>query len=162
LTAQLDTGYNFQTEKGIPVVFNSSYVIDQNRRVSLNGQYDWDLGLETVNSQIVYNPNENWNFNLSIGYDFQAERFTNGLFEAVVKGHLGAKIGCELASRYDFFTQNFSTLKAAVTYDLHCRELKVSYDVVQELYWVQILIKAFPQAPLRLDSEGLDLSVFDL
>jgi lipopolysaccharide export system protein LptA len=152
--SSLTTGYNFYSELADPVNFDMQWTPDPKKNLTFRTIYDWYVGLGQTDLQFFYNPKENWRLRLLVGYNFSIPDYpwTNKEFEAVIAQKLNDKWRIELASRFDFFIDNFSMAELGVIYDWHCRELKVHYDWIKREYWFQVLIKAFPDNPLRLSS----------
>jgi lipopolysaccharide export system protein LptA len=157
--ASLTTGYNFYTELADPVNLGMQWTPDSKANLTFRTVYDWYFGLGQTDLEFYYNPKEDWSLKLLLGYNFSTPDYpwTNKEFEAMIKQKLNDKWRIELASRFDFFANDFSVAELGVAYDWHCRELMVHYDWIQRVYWFQVLIKAFPdESRLRISSNMED------
>ncbi|HHW14627.1 MAG TPA: hypothetical protein GXX28_06805, partial [Firmicutes bacterium] len=56
----------------------------------------------------------------------------------------------ELTVSYDGLRDELSRGEAALVRDLHCRELRISYDRRRQEVWLEWRIKALPEEVLRL------------
>lgn len=154
LNASLNTGYHFYTDYADPLNFWLRWTPVPRQELTFRSIYNWGVGLGQTDLQINYSPKDNWRLMLLLGYNFSdpVTPWTNKEFEAMISQKLNDKWRMELASRFDFFTNGFSVAQLGVAYDWHCRELMVNYDWIKREYWLQVLIKAFPDTPLRLNS----------
>lgn len=159
LSADLNLGYNMEMEMPIPANLTVHYMINPKERLDFSMVYNWSDGLGATTLQAFYNPNEKWLFNLALGYDFQYDAWTNKNLEAQINDRLNEKLRYELATRFDFLQNSFTTGKAALAYDLHCRELMFCYDWVLQEYTLQVLFKAFPHLPLSLSPGETEFSL---
>ena len=135
-----------------------------------------------------WRPNSAWNLSLSAAFDLNSMELTRVVpmveykkdqfdLRLAVRYHPTDQVLERLDARftlpvgttwlvsydsiYEPLKQAFSKGSVSITKDLHCRELRLSYDHVGKSVALQYTIKAFPTLPIGWDSQG-GLSLFDL
>ena len=166
--ANLSSGYAVDTSYIKPINFNANWNPSLKEQISMstvynieqtNQTYPVPSGFGQSNLRINYNPNDNWRVSLSLGYNpqYTLQPWTDRQFEAEVHDKLGEILRYELAGRYDFFYGTFGMATTRLFLDLHCRELMVGYDWVNNSYQLQLIFKSFPQLPLSLTPNAVGI-----
>lgn len=161
-TLVLSSGYNFLTQRFNNLLTQISYS-SAAEPVTVNFVANYDLNnhrFGDLSGSISYRPQADWVFNLGAVYNVsnQALKWVNGkiVFDLSETVRLSYDLIYEPEK-----TQKLQTGKLVLTFDLHCRELKFSYDQVREEFKVQYSINAFPKLPIEISSkEGI--SFFEL
>lgn len=161
LSANLKTGYNFETEYAYPASFNTVWNRNSTR-VSFQTQYHWDngpdyqVGLGQTSLEVNSNPKQDWHFRLNLTYDFWDQVWWSKIMDLRLTQRIGAKLKVGVNATYDMFVNDFSNANVGLTYDWHCRELEFHYDWVEREYWLQIVFKAFPQARFNTSENPME------
>ncbi|MGE5582258.1 MAG: LptA/OstA family protein [Bacillota bacterium] len=152
LRASLTTEYNFYTRYAYPANITADWTPAPKEELHFDTIYDWVLGPGQTNLRAFYNPKENWRLSLWLGYNFQNLDYpwTMQQFEALISDRINNKWSYRIATRYDYLMNKYTISEYALIYDWHCREVMFHYDGILREYWVQIFIKAFPDAKLKL------------
>ncbi len=166
--ANLSTGYAVNDSYIKPISFDANWNPSPKEQITMSTVYNIEQpdsaypvpgGFGQSNLRVNYNPNENWRVSLSLGYNpqYTLQPWTDRQFEAEVHDKLGDKFRYELVGRYDFFYNNFAVANTRLFIDLHCRELMVGYDWVNNSYQLQLIFKSFPQLPLSLSPNAVGI-----
>ncbi len=155
LNASFSTAYNFEQAIASPANLSASWTPSPKNNVNFNTIYYWGEGLGSTNFTVNYHPWENWRIVLYLGYNFLdlVNPWTNKQFEAEVEQHLTKNLKVKAAAQYNMLRDEFSIGNTTFSYDWHCRELQFQYDWITQEFWFQVVIKAFPQATLKLNED---------
>jgi hypothetical protein len=158
-TATASTSYNFQTQIATPLSINTTWIPDpvsKKETFQFDTVYNWYLGLGQTDLHINYNPKKDWLLRLGVGYDFQNPDHPWGsrsLFTQI-QDRLSTNWEYSINAQYEDLYNEFTQAQIGLIYDWHCRKVLFSFDILQQEFWVQISINAFPSANLRLDSKN--------
>jgi hypothetical protein len=151
--AAASTRYNFQEEYAYPLNISLSWNPAFQTGISFNTVYYWGEGPGQTDLSVNYNPTQNCNVSIGLGYNFlQPEApWTTQRFIAAIANKINDNWSYNLSATYNSLAKEFSTAYCNLIYDWHCRQLVFHYDWVEEEYWLQIVIKAFPDSSLILN-----------
>lgn len=161
LSANLKTGYNFETVYAYPVNFDTSWNFNSTQ-VNFRTSYYWDngpddpVGLGETSLEVNSNPKQDWRFKLYLSYDFWYLTWSSKLMDFQLSQQISTNWKMGLNATYDMFANDFSNANAALFYDWHCRTLEMHYDWVEREYWLQLTFKAFPQARFNTSENPLE------
>ncbi|MGE5507693.1 MAG: hypothetical protein ACM3RP_04265 [Chitinophagales bacterium] len=96
---------------------------------------------------LAYLPKETQQYRLGTTYNLGTDQLER--LDAQVAQPLGKDWRVELTASYDGVAQSFSRGEVGVTRDMHCRELRLSYDEVTRQLWLELQIKALPAQRFR-------------
>lgn len=152
LTASASTKYNFETQYAYPFNFSLSWKAASIASLAFSTIYYWGEGLGQTDLTAKYNPNVNCNIALGIGYNFLDEQspWTSKNFIANISGKISSNWSYSIATTYDYLENDFSRAEYNLIYDWHCRQIVLHYDGVEKEYWLQMMIKAFPNDSIKL------------
>jgi hypothetical protein len=150
--ASASTKYNFQDKYAYPLTISSSWNPNVKAGMNFNTIYYWDVGPGQTDFSANYNPNQNWNISIGLGYNFlnPDSPWTSESFVARISNKINDKWSYNLSATYNYLMNDFSTAECNLIYDWHCRQIVFHYDGVEEKYWLQIIIKALPNSSLKL------------
>ncbi len=157
-TILLSGGYNFITERYNNLTAQVSYNPHSTLSTSLSAAYNLnDKSFGNLTGRISYRPQPDWVFDLNAVYHIGNQRI----------GQVNGKISFDLTETlnlsYDLSydptrNQQLRRGELVLTFDLHCRQLMMSYNQVSEEFRVQYSINAFPKLPIGVSStEGISL-----
>lgn len=161
LSANLKTGYNFETVYAYPVKFDTRWTHNTSR-VSFRTEYHWDngpdyqVGLGLTSLEVDSNPKQDWYFRLNLSYNFWNEVWWSKVMDLRLTQPIGNKWKAGVEATYDMFVNDFSNANVGLTYDWHCRELKFHYDWIEKEYWIGLAFKAFPQARFNTSENPME------
>jgi lipopolysaccharide assembly outer membrane protein LptD (OstA) len=152
LTASASTKYNFETQYAYPLTISSSWKLASIANITLSTIYYWGEGPGQTNFSANYHPNANCTISIGLGYNFldTDSPWTSQSFVADVSGKISRSWSYSLSATYNYLAQEFSVAEYNLIYDWHCRQVVFHFDEVEKEYYVQIVIKAFPNSSLKL------------
>lgn len=157
--AALSGGFDFI--EAIPEDIVADYSYRHSRSFNTAMQLAYALPedyLEYAKVSAAYTPDKEHSVKTSIYYDFPEKIWRD------VEVELGYRLNSLWfgSARLDWDGLYGGRLKqgqVSLTRDLHCRELRLSVDAVQEEVWVELIFKLFPSEPLRLGATEDQLMV---
>ena len=157
LTANLTTGYNFQTQRADEVTMVADWVLDPAHReenLHFDTVYDWVLGWGQTNLNFNYNPKPGWLVQLGLSYNFQDPDNPWGRKSLLVQiqDRLTVNWDYMINAQWNDLYNRFEVAQAGLIYDWHCRKVEFSYGWLQKQFAALIYFKAFPNDGLRLTS----------
>lgn len=146
-TFRVGTGYNFLTEQYQSLVGNAQYRSD---KLTINTGATYNLNTKepgTLTSLVRYRGKDEQEFSIGAQYHLAEKtlkrvdgKFTVNITETIQAGYQGI---------YDFSRETFTRSELALTFDLHCRKIRARYDYARQEVWLEYVINAFPDVPLR-------------
>jgi lipopolysaccharide export system protein LptA len=159
LRASLNTNYNFLTERFSVLTLSTSWRPNSAWNLSLSAAFDLNsMELTRVVPMVEYKKDQ---FDLRLAVRYHPTDQVLERLDARFTLPVGTTWLVSYDSIYEPLKQAFSKGSVSITKDLHCRELRLSYDHVGKSVALQYTIKAFPTLPIGWDSQG-GLSLFDL
>lgn len=108
-----------------------------------------DAAMKDAVGKIEFSPSERWNIKLGAKYSFPGQALDRVESEVMLKLSDTWKVEWVLVYGGPASSKGVLRGDVAVTRDLHCRELKLSYSHTQKQVWLEYRIKAFPYEGLR-------------
>lgn len=165
ITWLVRTGYDFHNNKFQTLTTQFSYTANyaENHRLSSSLQINYDITkkqFENLTARVNYQPQENWVFNTGIIYHLGKQKLDQ------IDGKIAFTIADKIQMSYEVLydpdkTQKFQKGEVVLIYDLHCRQLRMSYNQVNQEFKVQYSINAFPKLPIGVSSKS-GISLFKL
>ncbi|MFZ5925580.1 MAG: hypothetical protein ACOYW4_10080, partial [Bacillota bacterium] len=108
-----------------------------------------DAAMKDAVGKIEFSPSERWNIKLGAKYSFPGQALDRVESEVMLKLADTWKVEWVLVYGGPASSKGVLRGDVAVTRDLHCRELKLSYSHTRKQVWLEYRIKAFPYEGLR-------------
>lgn len=160
-TLSVRSGYNFRTDRFSALIPQINFNNRQGMTGSLSVNYDLNnKKIGRMTGRFSYNPDPNFNFRIGTSY-----HIGNQTLE-IIDGSLAFDLTDTIKLSYDLVyeptkTRMLTKGEIKLTFDLHCRELLVSYNQVRQDFRVQYSLNAFPKLPVEVSTaEGI--SFFEL
>ncbi len=158
VSASLEAGYDFYTRTYEDVVADLKVSSGKAWTVEAEATYDPDTAsMELATGKIELAPSENWKARLGARYSFTRQALDRVESEVALKP--SDAWGLEWVLVYGGPASSKEVLRGdvAISHDMHCREIRLSYSYTRNEVWLEYRIKAFPYEGLRfgLGDEGI-------
>jgi Organic solvent tolerance protein OstA len=152
MRASANTKYNFENQYAYPLYMTFGWNPATTAGITFNTVYNWGVGPGQTDFSARYNPNSDCNISIGLGYDFsnKVSPWTSQSFVANISQKINDTWSYSLAATYNYLARDFSVAECNLIYDWHCRQIVLHYDYVEAKYWLQFIIKAFPNSSVRL------------
>lgn len=156
LKASAGTKYNFKTRYAYPLNLSLNWETISTVNFTFSTIYYWGEGPGQTDLTVKYNPNSNYSISLGLGYNFldSDSPWTSRSLLVDVSGKISTRWSYSIAANYSYLEQEFSKAEYNLIYDWHCRQIVLHYDGVEKEYWMQMMIKAFPNDSIKLTGKN--------
>ncbi len=159
VSASLFTGYDFHSQEYDDLIGRVGYHPSEDLNFDLQADYDLqEQALDSVYVLASAKPLTGWELQVGTSYNAQLEQWDR--FDARTTAKLPWGLSVQHLISYNGATDSLLYNDIAVTKDLHCREVTLRYDTVDEEIWLEFGLKAFPRTKLLAGTDDDEL-LFD-
>jgi hypothetical protein len=161
--AHVYTKYNFQTQYAYPLTITAGWFPVSKASLNFDTIYYWGDGPGQTDFSVNYNPDDSCKLSLILGYNFQEKNspWTNQQFMLALAKKISSNWSYNLAATYNYLKNDFSVAQGNLIYDWHCRQVVFHYDEVEKEFWLQFVIKAFPNSSLKFTANNTVQNLLD-